>query len=456
MSTRPTLRSEMGPLIRLAVPLAIGELGWMMMSVVDTIMVGRLPDSALAIGATSLGTGVFYTVGIFGSGLLLGLDTLASQAFGRGDTDDCNHSLFQALYVAAAVAPILMIVMWFAPAMLRAVGIDADLVQQTSIFLRALDWSLPPLLLYFALRRYLQAIHRVRIVMITLVSANIINFGFNWLFMYSRWMGGHGVAGSGWSTVVARIYMAVVLASAVLFYNARLHLRMSSTDFRVDLERIKSLLKLGLPAATQILFEIAAFTAAAVLAGRLGALPLAAHQIALNCAATSYMVPLGISAATAVRTGTAWGRRKPFEAHRAGHAGIVLGCSFMALCAVAFLVFPRALARIFSPDPIVVAAGARLLLVAAAFQLFDGLQIVMTGGLRGIGNTRLPMLANLGGYWMIGLPIGWWLGFHAGFGVFGIWIGLCVGLIAISLVLFCAWELRFRRSGHAQLAVAPH
>jgi len=236
----------------------------------------------------------------------------------------------------------------------------------------------------------------------------------------------------------------VLLGGAVLYYNATLRLRMFHADFSLDVNRIRDLLRLGLPAATQILFELAAFTGAAVLAGKIGAIPLAAHQIALNCAAASYMVPLGISSATAVRTGNAWGRGKPGEAHRAGHAGIVLGCGFMACCAIVFLAIPKPLARIFSPDPAVVQAGASLLLIAAAFQLFDGLQIVMTGALRGIGNTRLPMLANLFGYWAFGLPVGWWLGLRLGMGVFGIWIGLCVGLIAVALVLFAAWEMRFR------------
>jgi MATE family multidrug resistance protein len=420
----------------------------MSMSIVDTIMVGRLPDSATAIGATALGSGLFYTVSICCGGLLLGLDTLVSQSFGRGDVEDCNHSLLQALYIAAFLCPFLLAFDFYAPHLLADFGIASSLVQGTKDFLYALAWSAPPLLAYFALRRYLQAIHRVRIVMYALVSANIINLGLNWLLIYphywsGRLVGGWGLAGSGWSTFWARIYMSGVLAAALFYYNRvdRLHLR--RTDPSLDWPRIKRLLQLGGPAATQIFLEIAVFSFTGILAGKLGALPLAAHQIALQCAALSYMVPLGVSAAAAVRTGNAWGRGELREAHHAGRAAVVLGCGFMALAAILFVLIPRPLARIFSPDPQVVAMGARLLLVAAAFQLFDGLQTVATGALRGIGSTQLPMISNFIGYWIIGLPIGAVLCFHWGLGVFGLWIGLCIGLIVISVVLFGAWEKRF-------------
>jgi MATE family multidrug resistance protein len=439
-------------MLRLAAPLAVGELGWMAMSIVDTIMVGRLPESAVAIGATALGSGIFYTFAICGGGLLLGLDTLVAQAYGRGDLDDCNHSLLQSLYLAAALLPVIMLCNFAGPFFLARFGISAELVTKTQLFLNALNWSAAPLLLYFALRRYLQALHHVAIVMFALVTANLFNFLFNWLFIFphqwgSMHFGGMGVAGSGWSTCWARMYMAGLLVAAVVYYNHRDRLGLGHAALRIDPGRIRKLLELGAPAATQIFFEIAVFSFTGVLAGKLGALPLAAHQIALNCAALSYMVPLGISSAAAVRTGHAWGRKQPQQAHRAGHAAILLGCGFMAVSAVLFLMVPRTFARIFSPDSAVVVAGAKLLLIAAAFQLFDGLQIVMTGALRGIGNTRLPMLANFIGYWTLGLPLGALLCFRFKLGVFGLWIGLCVGLISIALILFAAWERRFQKVG---------
>jgi len=197
-----------------------------------------------------------------------------------------------------------------------------------------------------------------------------------------------------------------------------------------------------LPAATQILLEIGASAAATALCAKLGPMPLSGHEIALNCAAFTFMVPLGVSSAAAVRVGQQLGRGDSQGARRAGWSAILLGCSFMSFAGLMFVSFSRFIARLFSPDPAVVRVGASLLLVAAAFQLFDGLQTVATGALRGTGDTHTPMLANLVAYWFIGLPLGYFLCFKLGWGAVGIWIGLCIGLIIIGSVLLYAWNKR--------------
>jgi multidrug resistance protein, MATE family len=201
-----------------------------------------------------------------------------------------------------------------------------------------------------------------------------------------------------------------------------------------------ALLKLGAPAAGQILLEIGAFATATALCARLGAVPLSGHQIALNCAAFTFMVPFGISSAAAVRVGQQLGRGDFEGARRAGWSAIALGLGFMGCAGLVFVSIPRIIARAFSPDPAVVHIGAQLLLVAAAFQLFDGLQVVTTGALRGAGDTKTPMLANLIAYWLIGLPGGYFLCFHLGWGAVGIWIGLCSGLILIGSSLLAIWH----------------
>lgn len=433
-------------MLRMAVPLILAELGWMVMGLVDTIMVGRLPNSAEAIGAVSLGSVVFYTIGIFGAGLLLGLDTFVSQSFGAGDLADCNRSLISGLWMALLfTAPLMGVVQLAAWAMPRF-GVAPEVLRGAVPYLRALNWSLPPLLLYFAFRRYLQAVNMVKPVTFVLVSANLVNLAGNYLFVYGHLgMPRLGVPGSAWSTVAARGYMAAFLLLTILYYNhahgdALLHAR-----WRPDWQRMAQLIRLGLPAASQIFLELAVFGAVTALISRLGAVPLAAHQVALNTASLTFMVPMGISSAAAVRVGQALGRNDLAGAARAGWTALLLGASFMGAAAITLFTVPRWIAMLYTPQPEVIALGARLLLIAAIFQIFDGVQTVAIGALRGAGNTRLPMACSLLAYWVIGLPLGYVLCFRFQWGAQGLWVGLCAGLIAIGSILLLAWRRQTRR-----------
>jgi MATE family multidrug resistance protein len=215
---------------------------------------------------------------------------------------------------------------------------------------------------------------------------------------------------------------------------------------------VRELLRLGLPAASQMLLEIGAFTLATFLIGRLGALALAGHQIALNVASITYMVPLGIGSAAAIRVGHSVGARDFRAAARAGWVAILLGTAFMSCCGLLLFLLSYPIARIYSPELSVVHTGARLLLVAAVFQLFDGLQAVATGALRGAGNTRTPMLANLFGYWIIGLPLGALLCFRLKLGASGVWIGLCIALVIVGTVLLAVWRRAVREMVPAGIA----
>jgi MATE family multidrug resistance protein len=442
-ASRTLLRDDFFLTLRLALPLIIAEVGWMSMGIVDTIMVGRLPDSAVAIGATGLGQSLYHSVAIFGGGLLLGLDTFVAQAYGRKDLHDARISLVNGLFLALALTPILMLAVSFWPPLMQHFGISAELVEPMRPFLHALNWGTLPLLTYFALRRYLQAENVVLPIMFALISANIVNAIGDWALIYGHLgLPAMGITGSGWATCVARIYMAGVLAVTLLWVESKRSLPKWTGAVRIDLRRVTALLKLGAPAATQILLEIGAFAAATALVARLGPVPLSGHEIALNCAALTFMVPLGISSAAAVRVGQQLGRRDPAGARRAGWSAIVLGAGFMTCSGLVFVSIPTWIARLFSPDLVVIRTGARLLLVAAAFQLFDGLQTVATGALRGAGDTKTPMLANFVAYWLIGLPVGYLLCFKLGWGAVGVWIGLCAGLMMIGSGLLLAWHKR--------------
>jgi len=427
--------------VRLAVPLILAEIGWMSMGIVDTIMVGRLPDSAIAIGATGLGQSLYHSLAIFGGGLLLGLDTLVAQAYGREDLRDARHSLANGVFLAFVLTPVFMYAISFWPPLMLRFGISPELVGPMRPFLRALNWGTLPLLAYFALRRYLQAVNVATPIMFAVVSANLINALGNWALIY-----GHlgframGITGSGWSTCMARVYMVFILALTLAWVEWRRPRLAQRSRIHIDAKRIFDLLRLGIPAATQILLEVGAFSAATALVAKLGPVPLSGHEIALNCAAFTFMVPLGLSSAAAVRVGQQLGRKDSAGARRAGWSAILLSLAFMSCSGLLFVSASRQIARLFTPDPAVIAVGARLLLVAAAFQLFDGLQTVATGSLRGAGETRAPMVANFVAYWLIGLPAGYILCFRMGWGATGIWLGLCAGLMLIGSALLFTWS----------------
>lgn len=435
MSLKIGIREEISPMVRLALPLVLAEVGWMMMGVVDTLFVGRV--SAQAIGAVGLGTMLFYGISICASGLLLGLDTLVSQAFGAGDRDDCRHSLISGVWLSLFLIPVVMALVAGLVPLLSSWGIDPAVMQETQPYLRVLNWSTPGLVLYFGFRRYLQSVNLVKPVMVTLFAANLVNIFFNWVFVFGN-LGAPrlGAEGAAFATFGSRLVMAGALG-AVIWRNDP---RLPQVSWKPDFPRVRELLRLGAPAAGQIGLETGVFAVVTVLVGKLGATPLAGHQIALTTVSTTFMMPLGISSAAAVRVGQAFGRGDRHGVAHAGWTALGLGGAVMSLAAVCLIVFPHFIARLFTPEADVVEAGASLLRIAAFFQLFDGLQVVTTGALRGLGDTRTPMICHFTGYWGLGLPLGAMLCFHFDMGARGLWMGLSAALVAIGIVLVAMWR----------------
>ena len=437
--------AEVRPTLQLALPLVLAELGWMSMAIVDTMMVGRLPNSAIAMGAVSLGSAIFIVLALFGEGLLLGLDTLVAQAFGAGQREDCHRSLINGVYLSLALTPLLSAPILLMPRLLRSINVDPALMGETMPYTYALVWGMLPLFLYFAVRRCLQAMNMVRPVAFALVTANIVNAVFNWILIYGKWgFPAMGTVGSGWSTAIARIYMAAVLIGYLFWYDHKHRTELLKTPVDIDLRRIKQLIALGFPAALQFTLETGVFATVTTLIAKLGPVPLSTHQIALNTVAFTYMVPLGISSAAAVRVGQALGRKDAHGAGVAGGTAIFIGAAFMSVASIVLLVVPSWIARIYTTDAVIIRSTGALLAAGAAFQLFDGIQSVATGALRGAGDTRTPMLCHLTAYWIIGLPLGYWLCFHLQWGALGLWIGLSLALILIGIVLLVAWRKKVR------------
>jgi multidrug resistance protein, MATE family len=428
-------------MLRLAVPVVLAELGWMTMGIVDTIMVAPLGPAA--ISAAGIGTSIHMAFAIFGMGLLLGLDTLVSQAYGAGDVRDCHRWLVHGVALGAAVSLPVMAVCAGVLTLIPSLGFHPDVAPLLGGYFAVVVWSTLPLLLYAALRRYLQGMHAVAPIAFALVTANLVNAGANrWLIFGGLGMPALGVSGAAWATVVSRIYMVAVLWIAVRWYDRVRESGLAAVSRQLSRERFLRLWRLGFPAASQISIEVGVFALATALAGRLDPVSSASHQIALNIAGAAFMVPLGVASAGAVRVGNRVGANDPEGAARAGWTAIVLGSGFMCLTALAFLLLPRGLVGLFSPGAAVVELGASLLLIAAVFQLFDGLQAVATGVLRGLGETRRAMIVNLAGHWLLGLPVAYVLCFWFGFGVRGLWMGLSTGLIVCGAILTSVWRRR--------------
>jgi MATE family multidrug resistance protein len=341
-----------------------------------------------------------------------------------------------------------MAVVWLIPLLFSFLHVNSQVAPSTALYLRILNWGTLPLLVYAGFRRYLQGVGKVKPVMFALISANLVNWAGNWALIY-----GHlglprmGLPGSALSTCLARLYMAgVLLYAAWKNENQRGHgLFEHWPGFQI--ERLKNLLQLGLPSAAQIVLEVGAFGAATIMAGSLTPDVLAAHQIVLNWASVTFMVPLGISAAAAVAVGHAVGAQRFGDARRLGWLGILCSVFFMSIAAAVFLLAPIPILHVYTHDAGVIHTGVQLLGLAAAFQIFDGVQAVATGSLRGLGETRLPMLANLLGYWVFGLPLGYLLCFRLHWGVEGLWMGLTTALIVISVIVLTKWSRESSRPG---------
>jgi MATE family multidrug resistance protein len=428
-------------MLKLAWPVVLSEVGWMFMGIVDTVMVGRV--SPEAIGGVSVGGVLYFSVAVFGMGVLLGLDTLVSQAFGGRRLDECHVWLLHGVYLSfGLLVPLTFLLLLFFP-LLPAWGIHPAVLREAIPYLKAVVWGLLPLLLFCSFRRYLQAINQVKPILFAMVSANLVNAFLNWVLIFGK-LGAPamGAEGAGWASTLSRTYMMAVLVVAVVWHQQRESTGLWRTRLTLDLSRIWRLLRLGLPAAMQVTMEVGVFAAATALVGRLNPVALAAHQIAMQVASLTFMVPLGMASAGAVRVGQALGRQDPEAAERSGWMALLLGAGFMSLAGLALLSVPRGIMRVFTIDSSVIALGSSLLLLAAVFQLFDGLQVVATGILRGTGDTRTPMICNFVGHWLIGLPVGYGFCFLGGWGVFGLWIGLSAGLILVGLVLLRIWSLK--------------
>ncbi|WP_308469062.1 MATE family efflux transporter [Anaeromyxobacter diazotrophicus] len=452
------VRAELGALMRLALPLAVASAGQAAMGVVDAAVCGRA--GAVVLAGAGLGNVLFLDLAVTGMGLMMGLDPLVAQAFGAGDARGARRLLWQGTWLALGAGVLLALPWALVPLALRPLGIEDAVAREAGRFIWIRLPSLPALLFFVVAKSYLQGLGLTRAVLVSTLLANVVNFGLDLLLVFGGgdlpgWAGPLraipplGAAGSGLATGLVTVVQALYLALAVRAVRVEGGLAGQRRPERAAIVRAA---RVGAPIALHLAAEVSLFALVGFLAGRLGRAPLAAHQIAIALASTSFTFAVGIGTAGGVRVGWAVGAGDTAAARRAGLTAFAAGAAVMALSGLVFFLFPGPLARLMTSDPSVAPVAAALLSVAAVFQLSDGVQAVGAGVLRGAGDTRYTFGANMVGHWLIGLPIAIGLGLAAGLGVTGLWWGLCGGLSVVAAALLHRF---LRLSSRPIAALAP-
>lgn len=436
-------RDDLREMLHLAVPVVVVQVGLMLMGVVDTIMVGHLSKEALA--AVALGNIYVFAAACVGMGTLMVIDPIVSQSVGAGDGVGIARGIQRGLVLAFLLSIPCVLFLLPGEAILGWLRQPPDVVPLAAQYTRATLAGFFPFLAFIVFRQALQAMNRMAPIVWVIVAGNLVNLVLNWVFIYGH-LGAPalGVIGSGYATAVGRL----VLGGGLLWLGWGA-LRPALVPLRRDALEVAPLLRMlriGFPIAVTMELEYGAFALVGLMMGTLGTLQMAGHQVALNLASLTFMVPLGVSGAGAVLVGQAIGRGDAAGMRRAAGAALILGVGFMACTAIAFLVVPGAFAALYTSDPAVLALAASLIPIAGLFQVFDGTQAVAVGILRGAGDTTAPMIINVLGFWLVGVPASLIFGFTFGGGPRGLWWGFVAGLAAVAGFLLLRLRARFRRT----------
>jgi MATE family multidrug resistance protein len=451
MSTLPhPWRDEAKAALSLGWPLVLTNLAQIAIGTTDTLMMGWLGPRDLAAGA--LGANLFFAFLILGMGLAMATSPLLAQTLGRArhSVRECRRLTRQGLWLSLAYAVPCWVILWQAEPILLLLGQDPALAHAAAAYVRVLQWSLLPSLWVIVLRSFLAALERPRAGMVITWAAVTLHVGSNWLLMFGHWGAPRmGVVGAGVSSTLSFTFMVLALAG-FLYWDRRLRrYHILGHWWRADWEKFRELLRIGTPMALAMGFEVTGFIAAAMLMGLISAESLAAHAIALQVASATFMVPLGISQAATVRVGLAAGAADGEGVRRAGWVALALGVGFMTMTALVLLMAPGPIVHLFldpaRPENLPVAQlAAGFLAIAGMFQIVDGAQVVGAGCLRGLKDTRVPMLFAGLGYWLIAIPLGAALAFWGGWAGRGIWVALAVGLGVVAALMVGRWSMRRR------------
>jgi multidrug resistance protein, MATE family len=441
-------RDEIRATLSLSWPMVLTNLAQVAMTATDVMMIGRLGPESLAAGA--LGSNLYFAPLIFGLGLMLATSPMIAAELGRRrhSVRDIRRTVRQGLWIAILAVIPIWILLWNSEAILLAMGQEPELSRQAGIYVHWLQWAVLPFYFYIVLRSFISALERPGWALVIMFVAVAFNAFGNWLLIFGR-LGfpEMGIAGSGLATTLSSVLMFAGLAVVVSVERQFRRYCVFGRFWRADWPRFKALLRLGLPIAGILAFEVTIFNAAALLMGLIDAASLAAHAIAIQIASVAFMVPLGLNQAVTVRVGLAYGAGNQEAIARAGWTAFALGVGFMLVTATTMLVWPQLLISAFidlqnPANAAVIGLAVTFLSFAALFQIFDGAQAVASGMLRGLQDTKVPMVLAAIGYWGVGLPLGALLAFRFGFAGSGIWIGLSTGLAVVAVLLLARWLRR--------------
>lgn len=423
--------------------MCLAFVGNVSMGLVDTLVVGRV--SAVQLAGVAAAHAVFWAFVVISYGLLAGMETLISQAHGQGDLKRADRTLGQGLWLSVVIIllglPVLLLITHF----YEHFGAKPEVVEVAKPVLLQLAYSFPFMMMFNVLQRYWQSLEIVVPVTVIVIAANLVNYIGNVAFVEGRWgFEAMGAVGSAYATLISRVLMLMALVAVSIYCwnkrNAHPTDKFSVRSLRLHVPLFRNLTRLGLPAGGQVAIEAGTFNIATTLVAGLGAIELAAHHIVLSIASFTFMLPLGLGSASAVRVGTHVGAGDFYAARRTGWLTIGVGSGVMAACAIAFLAFPEALIGSFTKDQVVIDLGLKIILFAALFQIFDGIQAVGAGALRGIGSTKEALWANLVGHYCVSLPLGLALCFAWQWGLSGLWLGLMSGLIVTAAMILFFWR----------------
>lgn len=431
-----TLKYHIKEIIKLAIPVSIGQLGHIMLGVVDSFMVGKLGAEPLA--ASALANGLFFLIMVLGIGMSHAITALVAIARGEGEREECGVIVRQGLIVNIIFGIILTAATFFAAQLVDLLDQEQLVAQLTESYLSILSLSIVPFMLFQTYRQFVEGLSDTKTPMYIAIVANFVNIFGNWVLIFGN-LGfpALGLEGAGFATLATRTFMGLSMMFMVI-YSAKYKYYQPTLKFKsLNVAVMKKIIKIGFPSGLTYSLEVSAFAIAAIIIGWLGSKSLAAHQIAINLASVSYMVVLGISSAATIKVGNALGTKNSENVKLAGYAAIVLGLGFMFITGIFFVLFHNFLPTLYIQDTEVIELASSLLIIAALFQLSDGVQAVGLGVLKGLTDVKIPLVITLIAYWLIALPLGYVLGFVFKLEIIGVWIGLLVGLtIAATLFVF--------------------